>query len=78
MVGKTRKLMDEVNDLMDLCVKNIDTHTIEHMSVDEFTLLQKCVKIVKLADELVIEQACMMDDMNRKLDKVLRILEKES
>lgn len=75
--NRTREMMMEAKELMDLCVKQIDTHTIKNMSVDELDAIQRCIKLVESAGNLALEQAKMMDTLNDKLDKVLNILEKE-
>ena len=74
--NKTREILAEAKELMDVCVKNVNIHSIKHMSVVEFETLQRCIKLVDSACELSIEQASMIDEMNDKLDKVLKILEK--
>lgn len=74
--NKTSKLVTEAKELMNLCVKQMGSDDIKSMSVTELDAIQRCLKLVDSACELSIEQAKMMDEINDKMDKLLRILEK--
>ena len=75
--SKTSKLVDEAKELMGLCVKQMDVYDIKNMDMDNFAAIQRCIKLVDSASELMVEQSRMMDDMNYKLDNVLALLNKE-
>ena len=74
---KTTELVNEANELMDFCVKQMSACDIKDMDADNFAAIQKCISLVDSACELMVEEAKMMDDMDRKLDEVLEILRKE-
>lgn len=75
--NKTSKLVDEAKGLMDFCVKQMSACDIKDMDADNFAAIQKCISLVDSACELMVEEAKMMDDMDRKLDNVLEILRKK-
>ena len=75
--NKTNELIDEAKGLMDFCVKQMSACDIKDMDADNFVAIQKCIGLVDSACELMVEEAKMMDDMDRKLDEVLEILRKE-
>ena len=75
--NKTIKLVTEANELMNFCVKQLSACDIKDMDADNFVAIQKCIGLVDSACELMVEEAKMMDDMDRKLDEVLEILRKE-
>ena len=74
--NKTNELIDEAKGLMDFCVKQMTACDIKDMDADSFAAIQKCISLVDSACELMVEEAKMMDDMDRKLDEVLEILRK--
>ena len=75
--NKTIKLVTEANELMNFCVKQLSACDIKDMDADNFVAIQKCIGLVDSACELMVEEAKMMDDMDRKLDEVLEILRKK-
>ena len=74
---KANELIDEAKGLMDFCVKQMTACDIKDMDADSFAAIQKCISLVDSACELMVEEAKMMDDMDRQLDIVLEILRKE-
>ena len=74
---KTNELIDEAMGLMDFCVKQMTACDIKDMDTDNFAAIQKCISLVDSACELMVEEAKMMDDMDRKLDNVLDLLRKK-
>ena len=75
--NKAIKLVTEANELMNFCVKQMNACDIKDMDADNFAAIQKCISRVDSACELMVEEAQMMDDVDRKLDEVLKILRKE-
>ena len=73
---KTNELIDEAKGLMNFCVKQLSACDIKDMDADNFVAIQKCIGLVDSACELMVEEAKMMDDMDRKLDEVFEILRK--
>ena len=72
--NKAIKLVTEANELMNFCVKQTSACDIKGMDADNFAAIQKCISLVDSACELMVEEAQMMDDMDRKLDNVLYLL----
>ena len=75
--NKTIKLVTEANELMNFCVKQLSACDIKDMDADNFVAIQKCIGLVDSACELMVEEAQMMDGMDRKLDEVLDLLRKK-
>lgn len=76
MLEKTRKLMDATEELMDYVMKElVDFDTLAAMDGGEFEIMKKYIKLYEDAKELALEQAEMMDNMNAKLDKILKAIE---
>ena len=71
---KANELIDEAKGLMDFCVKQMSACDIKDMDADNFAAIQRCIKLVDSACELMVEEAKMMDDMDRKLDNLLYLL----
>ena len=71
MKNKAIELKNEVNELMDLCIKYAGRETIEAMDDATFSMLRKCLKIMNLAEDMMVEQAEILEDMNTKLDELL-------
>ena len=75
--NKTITLVTEPNELMNFCVKQLSACDIKDMDADNFVAIQKCIGLVDSACELMVEEAQMIDDMDRKLDEVLDLLRKK-
>ena len=79
MLETTKKLYDEMDELMELCMKKSDvSNMFLHMDAEEFELMQRCLKMYKSAKELAIKQAEIIENQDKKLDKILKLLEKKS
>lgn len=74
---KTNELVNEIKELVDLACKQISIHDLKDMDAVTLNAVQSCIKLGESACELMVEEAKMMDDMDRKLDEVLEILRKE-
>ena len=76
MVYETKKLMENLNELMNLAVKQMDMSNIMTMSEEDFAAIKMTFKLAKDAEDLVVQQAVMIEEMDRKLTKTLSIVEK--
>ena len=71
---KTNELVNEIKELVDLACKQISIHDLKDMDAVTLNAVQSCIKLGESACELMVEEAKMMDDMDRKLDNVLDLL----
>ena len=71
MYDMTREFVDEVDDVMSIAMKNIDLDMIANLSPEELLLWQKTMGLLNKSKKMLIVQAGMLDDINRKLDKLL-------
>lgn len=71
LVSKTNQLIEEVNEVKDLCLKQIGPE-IEHMDGDVFALCQKALKLLNTSTEVIKEQAEVIESIDKKLDRLLQ------
>ena len=71
MYDMTREFVDEVDDVMSIAMKNINLDMIANLSPEELLLWQKTMGLLNKSKKMLIVQAGMLDDINRKLDKLL-------
>ena len=76
MVYEKKKLMENLNELMNLAVKQMDVSNIMTASEEDFAAIKMMFKLAKDAEDLVVQQAVMIEEMDRKLTKTLSIVEK--
>ena len=76
MVYETKKLMENLNELMNLAVKQMDMSNIMTMSEEDFAAIKMMFKLAKDAEDLAVQQAVMIEEMDRTLTKTLSIVEK--
>ena len=67
----TERLVEELNNLKSLCIEEVLKNGIDNVDEKGFKAMQSTLKVIKLSNQLMIEQAEIMNDMNRKLDKLL-------
>ena len=73
---KTNKLIDEMDGFMKFMVdQTIDSDMFEHMDGTEFDALKRCMKLISLSKDVMLEQATSIDEINRKLDLLLMKVE---
>ena len=71
MYDMTREFVDEVDDVMSIVMKNINLDVIANLSPEELLFWQKTMSLLNKSKKMLIVQAEMLDDINRKLDKLL-------
>lgn len=76
LTNKTKVILEELDEIMAICMKQLSMGAFANMGMDELLALQKCASLMERTKELAIEQAEMMDSMNQKLDTLLRLMEK--
>lgn len=73
---KVESLMAECDELLDDCVKeSVDIDTLKCMNSDDLNTMQKAISLYKKSKELAIEVAKTYDDINEKMDKIIKLLE---
>lgn len=79
MVKTTEKLMEQVNELMNLCLAQMSPmEMIAETPEDAFKALKLSIEIMKTSKELALKQAEAIEAQNEKLDKIIRLLEKRA
>lgn len=78
MYGKTLKLIEEMDSLMKEAMGMINVMDVLE-STDEKTLgmFKAYMKLYNDSKELMLCQAEMIDNQDKKLDKIIRLLEKK-
>lgn len=84
MVETTKKLFEQVDELMELAGKAMDIQDLKHMDADSLKAMQLTFKMFDTAKELSMKQAETMsriteienklkklDEIDKKLDKLL-------
>lgn len=79
MVKTTEKLMEQVNELMNICLAQISPmEMITEIPEDAFKALKLCMEIMETSKELALKQAEAIEAQNEKLNKIIRLLEKRA
>lgn len=71
MLETTKKLYEELNELLEQVVKNVN---VRYMSEDDLKTIQITMKIVETSKDLMVKEANMMDDMNNKINMILEMV----
>ena len=74
MVEASKKMVEVTNEFKEvMCnmMKSEGMDVLKNMSTDEFKMLQLCLKAVDISNEVIMEQAKTLDELNRKLDLLL-------
>ena len=76
MKANAEKLVNEMNELMNMVVKRVvNVETITASSEEDRAALTLMMKMFDSSGKLLIEEAERLDEINDKLDKVLKKLE---
>ena len=67
----TEKFVAEEKELTKLCMKQFDITDLVNADFDEIKLVIKAMKMMDLANELIVEQARLLVAMDEKLDRLL-------
>lgn len=72
MLEKTKKFVEEVNELRSFIAKETGESMLsQYTSVDDVILCKRLLDLCDSTTDLLIEEAKIMDEMNSKLDKLL-------
>ena len=80
MLETTKKFVEECDELMEFTFTKIDLKNdfIKNVNEEDFKLFKKTMSLYEASKELVIMQAEMIEEQNKKLDKILKLLEKKA
>ena len=79
MLETSMKLTRATKEAGDLLMKNIfDADAIKNMSAENLELIKSYIKLVELSNEYCIKTAETMNEINNKLDLLLKLKEIES
>lgn len=77
MVNTVNELIKEVDNMIEVCTNELFTsETISMMGNSEFDMMKSCFKLLNLSKEVMLKQATMMEEQNRKLDMILNRLKR--
>jgi hypothetical protein len=65
------ELKNELEVLKELCIAEVISNGVDGVDERGFKALQSTLKVIKLSNDLMVEQSKAMDEMNEKLDKLL-------
>lgn len=67
----TEEFVAEEKELMELCMKQFDITDLVDAGFDEIKLVIKTVKMMEMANNLIVEQARLLVAMDEKLNRLL-------
>ena len=70
MVNTVNELFKEVDEMMDICTKEMITF--EMMDEKTFSMMKSMFKLLDISKKLALKQATMMEEQNKKLDMLLK------
>ena len=73
----TERLFREMDELMDLCTAQFGASDIANMDDETFKALRLSMRIIETSKQLTMECVDMMETQDKKLDKILQLLEKQ-
>lgn len=73
MKEKTMEFVEQCKETTSKFMRGLaDPDTMSRMTAEEFSAAQSMFKMINASMDLMVVQAELMDDMNRKLDKLLQ------
>ena len=77
MLENTRKMIEEIDKIKAICIKEMCNPDVL-MDMNTLEMLMESMKLVEISKDLMIAQATMMEDMNKKLDILVDKKEQEA
>lgn len=78
MLETTKKLLNEVEEFMKLGMSTLDvTEMLEGMDETTFKMYKLMLNMIDTSKELAVKQAELMEEQDKKLDKILKLVEKK-
>lgn len=75
MVEETKKVLDLIDEMMELLGGYVELSMLTNMDGDEFKLMQLYLKMIDVTKDFAVKQAELMDNQTEKLDLILSKLE---
>ena len=73
MEFEATKFVNAVNEVKDAMIKSwVDASAVRTMSAEDLEGIQSTLKLIDAINELMVEMAKSMDDMNIKLDELVK------
>lgn len=77
MVKTTQKMIDETKELEKELIKYMaDNETFDELDSDELNLLSKMKAMVDTSMKVMLKQAELLEEQNKKIDKILELVKK--
>lgn len=73
----TMTLMEEMKGLIEDTIKAAGVSILD-MDAEQFAMVQRYYKLMNISEELMVKQATMMDETDRKIDKLLAKMEEKA
>lgn len=79
MLENTRKMIEEIDKIKAICTKQMcDPDMLMCIDGNTLEMLQASMNLIEIGKDLMIAQATMMEDMNKKLDMLVNKKEQEA
>ena len=72
MTKITKQYVKEVNEVKKSLFDMMGDANIQHMDIETFKFLQTALKLIDTSNQMVMESGEIMDEMNAKLDLLLK------
>ena len=77
MVKTTQKMIDETKELEKELIKYMaDNETFDELDSDELNLLSKMKAVVDTSMQVMLKQAELLEEQNKKINKILELVKK--
>lgn len=76
MLNNTKKLINQLNELMNLCMAEIKFTDIAEMDKNTMEAIRISSQLYKTSCELAVKQAEMIESLDKKTNELLEINEK--
>lgn len=77
MVKTTQKMIDETKELEKELIKYMaDNETFDELDSDELNLLSKMKAMVDASMKVMLKQAELLEEQNKKINKILELVKK--
>ena len=77
MVKTTQKMIDETKELEKELIKYmVDNETFDELDSDELNLLSKMKAMVDTSMNVMLKQAELLEEQNKKINKILELVKK--
>lgn len=76
MLDATKNFVKDIDDFKEQIFDLANTKGIVNMSVEEFGMVKMAMKLIDDYNEIITRQAIIIEEQDRKIDKILRLVEK--